>query len=274
MSDNRNTTLTTPKVLVWSLILTGSILSTLSIFNRYFKRYGTASDIPKNVFKKHFLKGKVTSVGDGDNFHFYHTPGGVLAGWGWFREIPELISIKESSEPFKPKKVKNSSKSFWQKFLFKNQDTASDYFMRLPVKYKNRRGLETISVRLCGVDAPERSHFGNPAQPFSEEALRWLQHTLLGKDVWIKPLSIDQYGRCVAKVLYWSGLFSGYRDISLQMIELGLGTVYAGSSQSAEFDGQELKYRYEEGVAKMKKRGIWSLKHMETPAEYKKRIRS
>jgi endonuclease YncB( thermonuclease family) len=30
----------------------------------------------------------VTSVGDGDNFRFFHTPGGRLAGWGWLRSIP------------------------------------------------------------------------------------------------------------------------------------------------------------------------------------------
>jgi hypothetical protein len=32
----------------------------------------------------------VTSVGDGDNFRIYHTPGGRLAGWGWLpgRRIP------------------------------------------------------------------------------------------------------------------------------------------------------------------------------------------
>jgi len=37
------------------------------------------------------LFGTVTRVGDGDNFHLYHTPGGRLAGWGWLpgRKVPE-----------------------------------------------------------------------------------------------------------------------------------------------------------------------------------------
>lgn len=30
----------------------------------------------------------MTRVGDGDNFRFYHTPGGLLMGWGWLRKIP------------------------------------------------------------------------------------------------------------------------------------------------------------------------------------------
>jgi endonuclease YncB( thermonuclease family) len=38
--------------------------------------------------------GKVTRVGDADNFHLFHTPGGRLAGWEWMpgRKIPEKKS--------------------------------------------------------------------------------------------------------------------------------------------------------------------------------------
>ncbi|KAL6015654.1 putative endonuclease lcl3 [Candidozyma auris] len=35
----------------------------------------------------------MTRVGDGDNFKFYHTPGGVLLGWGWLRKIPTKPSV-------------------------------------------------------------------------------------------------------------------------------------------------------------------------------------
>jgi len=28
-------------------------------------------------------------VGDADNFHLFHMPGGRLTGWGWLRKIPE-----------------------------------------------------------------------------------------------------------------------------------------------------------------------------------------
>jgi hypothetical protein len=34
--------------------------------------------------------GVVTSVGDADNFRLFHTPGGRLAGWGWWfwKKVP------------------------------------------------------------------------------------------------------------------------------------------------------------------------------------------
>jgi len=36
------------------------------------------------------------SVGDADNFRFFHTPGGRLLGWGWLRPVP--ISRKDISK--------------------------------------------------------------------------------------------------------------------------------------------------------------------------------
>ncbi|KAG0348282.1 putative endonuclease lcl3 [Podila humilis] len=43
---------------------------------------------PNMLRGKRILRGKVTSVGDSDNFRFYHTPGGIWAGWGWLRHVP------------------------------------------------------------------------------------------------------------------------------------------------------------------------------------------
>jgi endonuclease YncB( thermonuclease family) len=45
--------------------------------------------MPDSFFRKRSLYGVVTSVGDADNFHFYHTPGGILGGWGWLRHVPK-----------------------------------------------------------------------------------------------------------------------------------------------------------------------------------------
>ncbi|ODQ78370.1 hypothetical protein BABINDRAFT_162607, partial [Babjeviella inositovora NRRL Y-12698] len=61
----------------------------------------------------------------------------------------------------------------------------------MPPINKRGYGKETLNVRLCGVDAPERAHWGNPAQPFSEEVLIWLRSYLVGRRMRIKPLSID-----------------------------------------------------------------------------------
>jgi len=41
----------------------------------------------------------VTRVGDADNFHLFHMPGGRMAGWGWFpgRKIPEKKALKNNT---------------------------------------------------------------------------------------------------------------------------------------------------------------------------------
>ncbi|EGA82898.1 YGL085W-like protein [Saccharomyces cerevisiae Lalvin QA23] len=147
---------------------------------------------------------------------------------------------------------------------------AKSQFLKLNVPYKNRKNLPTIPIRLCGIDAPERAHFGNPAQPFGNEALIWLQNRILGKKVWVKPLSIDQYNRCVARVSYWDW-FGGWKDLSLEMLKDGLAVVYEGKVNT-EFDDREDKYRYYEFLARSRKKGLWIQNKFETPGEYKKRI--
>ncbi|CRK37218.1 hypothetical protein BN1723_004276 [Verticillium longisporum] len=64
-------------------------LAAFMFYQSYLRRFAGAASIQENFFRKRSLLGRVTSVGDGDGFHLYHTPGGKLAGWGWFRKIPE-----------------------------------------------------------------------------------------------------------------------------------------------------------------------------------------
>lgn len=84
-----------PLVIFYGVSTSLAILGSYSLYSRYFKRIKKATEIPSNCFHRKFLYGKVTSVGDGDNFHFYHLPGGVLAGWGWLRKVPEINKFKE-----------------------------------------------------------------------------------------------------------------------------------------------------------------------------------
>lgn len=278
MADSRNlprslTISYTGDALLLSLLFTGSFFGAYSAYNRYLKQYTKVASIPSSAFRRRWLYGKVTSVGDGDNFHFFHTPGGVLGGWGWLRELPELSKLQVKD--IQPKSTKSDDKSPIYNRIFRNifqrnksQIAWSNHFLSLQVPYKNRRNLPTISVRICGVDAPERAHFGNSAQPFSDEALNWLSYTLLGKNVWIKPLSVDQYSRCVAKVMYWT--WTGWKNIGVEMVKEGLAVVYE-SKGSAEFDGEEQIYRKNERIASTQKKGIWTQKKFETPGEYKKR---
>ncbi|KAK6204496.1 uncharacterized protein RJT21DRAFT_116918 [Scheffersomyces amazonensis] len=213
-----------PKVLLLSAGISTSIILGYRVYRRYIRRIRTYLDItPEILDKNHRLYGYVTRVGDGDNFRFYHTPGGILLGWGWLRQIPTgRTALKD----------------------------------------------ETLMIRLCGIDAPERAHWGKPAQPYSEEALNWLNDYLIGRYVSITPYSIDQYKRVVARAEVWK--WNGKKDVSAEMIKSGLAMVYEGKV-GAEFGNNESWYRTLESRAKYLKKGLWSLgKKLTTPGEYKK----
>ncbi|CAB4254276.1 similar to Saccharomyces cerevisiae YGL085W LCL3 Putative protein of unknown function [Maudiozyma barnettii] len=263
-------------VVVGSIILTSLLFGTKNGYSRFLKQYRDARDIPSRAFKRRWLYGKVTAVGDGDNFRFYHTPGGILGGWGTFRRIPQL---DKNTIGFTSKSTYNSrnptSSSFLNRlFIYRKKKVKdiSKYYMSLEVPYKGKRNVPTISVRLSGIDAPERAHFGGETQPFGDEALNWLRYVILGKRIWIKPLSIDQYNRCVARAVYWNW-YSGWTDVSLQMLKEGLATVYEAKT-GAQFDGRESVYRLNEFISKSKSRGLWAQKKVETPGQYKKRQKS
>lgn len=69
-------------------LITGGILLSVRIHRKYLRRIPEAIDISTKLLKRGSIFGRVTSVGDGDNFRIYHTPGGKLAGWDWLRKIP------------------------------------------------------------------------------------------------------------------------------------------------------------------------------------------
>lgn len=141
------------------------------------------------------------------------------------------------------------------------------WLRKIPVKRDELKD-ETLMIRLCGVDAPERAHWGNPAQPFSEEALLWLRGYVNGKNVVVTPYSIDQYKRVVARAQVWK--WTGKKDVSAEMLKLGLGVVYEGKT-GAEFGDNESWYRRLEARAKKLRKGVWSLgKKLTTPAEFKR----
>lgn len=82
-----------PRTVVPVVILTGGILLVARFYKSYLKRIPQAIDISPNFWRKRSLFGKVTSVGDADNFRVFHTPGGRLAGWGWlpWRRVPDNV---------------------------------------------------------------------------------------------------------------------------------------------------------------------------------------
>lgn len=66
----------------------GAALGFSAFYRSYLRRIPSTNHIRPHYFRKRSLLGRVTSVGDGDNFHLFHTPGGRLAGWGWLRKVP------------------------------------------------------------------------------------------------------------------------------------------------------------------------------------------
>ncbi|KAH6854622.1 hypothetical protein B0I37DRAFT_441600 [Chaetomium sp. MPI-CAGE-AT-0009] len=64
-------------------------LGTRTFYQSYLRRLPGSDHITPDFFRRRSLFGKVTSVGDGDGFHLFHTPGGRLAGWGWLRHVPK-----------------------------------------------------------------------------------------------------------------------------------------------------------------------------------------
>lgn len=78
-----------PQTIIPTAILTTTILAAFRIHRR-LRRFPDAVSISPSYFRQRSLFGRVTSVGDGDNFRMYHTPGGRLAGWGWlpWKKVP------------------------------------------------------------------------------------------------------------------------------------------------------------------------------------------
>lgn len=93
-SDNLNATdwshYTEPRTVIPSVLLTLATLATIRVYKRYLRRIPDTKHIKPDLFRRRSLFGTVTSVGDGDNFRLFHTPGGRLGGWGWLpnRTVP------------------------------------------------------------------------------------------------------------------------------------------------------------------------------------------
>ncbi|KIW20136.1 hypothetical protein PV08_00711 [Exophiala spinifera] len=91
---------TEPQTIIATAVLTVSCLGLFKFYRSYLRRIPQATNITPAFLRRRSLLGRVTSVGDGDNFRFYHTPGGRLAGWGWFpgRRVPtEKKELKDKT---------------------------------------------------------------------------------------------------------------------------------------------------------------------------------
>jgi endonuclease YncB( thermonuclease family) len=112
----------------------------------------------------------------------------------------------------------------------------------------------SISVRLYGIDAPEKD------QPYGLEARNSLKDLVEGKTVELDVKNIDRYGRAVAYV-YVSGL-----NVNLEQVKRGfawayreyLDTPYASEFYSAEKEARD------------KELGLWKQANLTPPGKWEK----
>jgi hypothetical protein len=87
------------EAIVPTVVLTSSILISTYLYRTYLRRIPNVDAIRADLVGGKTILGRVTSVGDGDNFRVFHTPGGRLAGWGWLpgRRIPQKRELKDQT---------------------------------------------------------------------------------------------------------------------------------------------------------------------------------
>lgn len=82
-SNDWRTSFTDPRTVIPAVAFTAASVTGLRFYKNHLRRIPSVNHIKPNYFRRKGLFGKVTSVGDADNFRLYHTPGGQIAGWGW-----------------------------------------------------------------------------------------------------------------------------------------------------------------------------------------------
>ncbi|CAK4034851.1 Hypothetical predicted protein [Lecanosticta acicola] len=78
---------TTTQTVGACILTTAATLGLLRLYKTHLRRIPSIDYLKPEALRKRSLYGYVTSVGDGDNFHLFHTPGGRLAGWRLFRTV-------------------------------------------------------------------------------------------------------------------------------------------------------------------------------------------
>mmetsp|Transcript_8085 Transcript_8085/g.21363 ORF Transcript_8085/g.21363 Transcript_8085/m.21363 type:complete len:450 (-) Transcript_8085:1295-2644(-) len=123
---------------------------------------------------------------------------------------------------------------------------------------KTKLSASTIHVRLAGIDAPERAHFGSEAQPFSDEALEHLRSLALDQKVTVQLLSRDQYQRAVGLVWVHWGPFGIFKSqLALKMLDAGFAELYTAGGKQYGTEANLRKLQAAEKKAKENKVGMW-----------------
>ncbi len=116
------------------------------------------------------------------------------------------------------------------------------------------------SVRLIGINAPERARDGRPAEPFAEAATRRLQALVAANDgrvgLRVGSKARDHYGRTLAHAYG-----DGGRNLEAQLLAEGLGYRVAFEPATGLEDCQ----RSAEDEAREQRAGLWQQARIVTP---------
>lgn len=112
-------------------------------------------------------------------------------------------------------------------------------------------GSQKIRVRMYGIDAPELK------QNYGEDSKNYLEKRILNKNVDVKVINEDKYGRKVGKVFYKN------KDINLEMIKTGNAWFYEYHAK------KEKEYRKASKSAQEQKLGLWKDKNPQNPRNFR-----
>ena len=125
------------------------------------------------------------------------------------------------------------------------------------IQAKRIRVQQQIRVRIAFIDAPEKG------QPFGQRAKAAMSELVFGKDVKLRPHTIDRYGRVVARVLVDG------QDAGLELLKQGLCWVYEKYVGEAAAEIQS-SYRDAQDAAQAEKAGLWQDSKPVPPWEWRK----
>jgi micrococcal nuclease len=110
-----------------------------------------------------------------------------------------------------------------------------------------------VKIRLHGIDAPETG------QDFGSKAKQLASELAFGKDVTIKPVDTDRYGRAVAEVILPDG-----RSLNREMVERGMAWWYRHYAPS------DVILNRAEVSARKVKLGLWSQPNPVPPWDWRR----
>lgn len=118
------------------------------------------------------------------------------------------------------------------------------------------------TVRLSGIDAPERS------QPHADASRRHLRTLLAGRDLEIRPVKYDAFGRLVAQVLVVDG--SQAVDAGLAQLQAGLAWYFRRYERDLPASDRP-RYAAGEDAARRSRTGLWTEPAPEAPWAFRQR---